>query len=479
MDLSDVVSLREAWQETKARFRESSPENLLDFYERLARYWSIETGILERIYDIDRATTQVLVEQGFAASLIERSSVNTDPDHLILILRDHRAAVDLIQDCVANSRDPTVGLIHELHSIITRHQKTVKGEDQFGNPVEFEPRHGAFKQLPNNPKRPDGSIHEYCPPVHVVSEMEKLVNWYQEAQEENPVLLSAWLHHRFTQIHPYQDGNGRVARALTNLVLVKADFFPLVVTRDHRPAYIDALEKADLGNLTPLIRLFAQIQKKTILEAVSVPADTKPLNHIVGDVASALADRLAKRKAEREKKLRKVNEVAKHLQDAALQHMEQLALEVRTKLNSAAELGLGIQVIPGGPGYSYRDNPTAHWYHFQVVKSAQESNQKVNFDEDHYFVRTRLSGDEIPWLTHVISFHHVGQDLTGVMEATAFAEVTYRDSDEDTQKTEHLPCMDKPFTITYQDNANDHTEQFLQWADECFALAVRSWGELL
>ena len=43
---------------------------------------------------------------------------------------------------------------------------------------------------------------------------------------------AAWLHHRFTQIHPYQDGNGRVARALASLLFIKAGWFPVVVTRD-------------------------------------------------------------------------------------------------------------------------------------------------------------------------------------------------------------------------------------------------------
>ena len=40
---------------------------------------------------------------------------------------------------------------------------------------------------------------------------------------------AAWLHHRFVQIHPFQDGNGRIARALSTLIFVKAGWFPLVV----------------------------------------------------------------------------------------------------------------------------------------------------------------------------------------------------------------------------------------------------------
>src|SRR5262249_14710605 len=157
----------------------------------------------------------------------------------------HKSAIDLVHDCVSESRPLTIGLTNELHSILTRHQSNVEAQDQFGRDISVPLRRGAFKELPNNPTRPDGTIHEYCPPIHVQSEMENLVRWYNEYQEDNPIILAAWLHHRFTQIHPYQDGNGRVARTLANLVLVKGEFFPVVVSRDQRPHYIEALETAD------------------------------------------------------------------------------------------------------------------------------------------------------------------------------------------------------------------------------------------
>lgn len=237
IDLTDVESLKSAWLEVKATLTASSASNLTDFNERLARQWSIETGILEKIYDLDRGNTLVLIEKGFVEELVESSGTNRDPAELITILRDHKAAIELVQDCIADSRPLTIGLIHELHSTLTAHQEIVEGLDQFEHLVSFPLKHGAFKELPNNPKRSDGSVHEYCPPVHVRSEMENLVAWYDEYAEVNPILLAAWLHHRFTQIHPYQDGNGRVARVLANLVLVKQQLFPVVITRDHRPQH--------------------------------------------------------------------------------------------------------------------------------------------------------------------------------------------------------------------------------------------------
>lgn len=101
---------------------------------------------------------------------------------------------------------------------------------------------GEFKKQPNNPTRPDGSLHEYCPPVQVESEIENLLRWLGEYSGEDPIVVASWLHHRFTQIHPYQDGNGRVGRALVTLVLLQADLLPLVIDRDLRTEYLEALE---------------------------------------------------------------------------------------------------------------------------------------------------------------------------------------------------------------------------------------------
>lgn len=481
IDLSAVESLRSAWLEIKTKFTDSSAGNLRTFNERLARQWSIETGILEKIYDLDRGTTLVLIEKGFVDELVERSSTDRDPAELVMILRDHQAAVDLVHDCVANNRPLTIGLIHELHSILTQHQNTVEGLDQFGRLVSFPLRHGDFKELPNNPKRPDGSVHEYAPPIHVRSEMDNLLAWYDEYSQINPILLAAWLHHRFTQIHPYQDGNGRVARILANLVLIKHQLFPIVITRDDRVQYIEALELADAGNLKPLIRLFADIERKTILEAISLPPDTdaEPSAAVLSAVTEAIGSKLRKRKEDIRQRLRHVDEVAESLQKALHDHMQSLAQSVVHELNESADLRARIQVMFGGPNYSYREQPTEHWYRFQVVKTAQETKHRVNFEEHHYFVRTRISGDSIPWLTFVISLHHIGQELSGVIEITAFAEIFYQPEGEDLGKTDDIKCMDKPFTITYRDNPDKIRNSFLHWASECFTLAVKSWGEVL
>jgi len=247
IDLAAMGPLYEIWRASKKRIQQSSPAQLADFNQRLIRRLSVETGILERLYDLDRGTTEALVAHGFAEELVTRSNTNIEPSRLIDLLRDQEAAIQLVIDCIAKKRDLTKGLIHELHAILTRHQETTTGVDRFGRRMEIPLLKGKYKEQPNNPKRPDGNVHEYCPPIHVDSEMGKLIEWHSTYSDDDPIIVAAWIHHRFTQIHPYQDGNGRVARALTTMMLLRADLLPLVIDRDLRVEYINALALRRFG----------------------------------------------------------------------------------------------------------------------------------------------------------------------------------------------------------------------------------------
>jgi hypothetical protein len=168
--------LYENWRASRRRIQESSRSRLAEFNQRLVRRLSVETGILERLYDLDRGTTEALVTHGFAEELVTHSNTNIEPSRLIDLLRDQEAAIQLVMDCVARNREVTKGLIHELHAVLTRHQDTTAAVDQFGNRIEIALK-GKYKEPPNNPRRAEGTIHEYCPPVHVDSEMDRLIGW--------------------------------------------------------------------------------------------------------------------------------------------------------------------------------------------------------------------------------------------------------------------------------------------------------------
>src|SRR3989338_9611412 len=112
IDLAAMRPMYESWLASKDRLEKSSPSSIKEFTQRLVRRLSIETGILERLYDLDRGTTEALVTHGFAEELVSRLSTNIEPSRLIDILRDQQAAVQLIIDCVAHNRSLTKGVIH-------------------------------------------------------------------------------------------------------------------------------------------------------------------------------------------------------------------------------------------------------------------------------------------------------------------------------------------------------------------------------
>ncbi len=241
LSLEELPPLIEVWKEQSSVLAET--DAIRTFNERLNREWAIETGFIERVYAIDRGTTQILIEKGIEASLIPREGSGRDPDQIAAILQDHLDALDGMFAFIKGERDVSVGYIKELHGALLRHIDTHTVKDSSGRFFEVPLLKGVYKTLPNSPTRPDGTIHDYCPPEHVASEMDRLMEIHRKHVEAKlPMAIqAAWLHHAFTQIHPFTDGNGRVARTLASLVFVKGGAFPLVIRREDHVRYIEAL----------------------------------------------------------------------------------------------------------------------------------------------------------------------------------------------------------------------------------------------
>ncbi|CAG0996867.1 hypothetical protein BURK2_02732 [Burkholderiales bacterium] len=475
IDLAAIRPLYESWRAARERLSRSSAASLQRFTQRLIRRLSVETGILERLYDLDRGTTEALVANGFAEDLVSHASTNIEPGRLIDFLRDQEAAIKLVVDCLTGSRQLTKSVVHELHAILTEHQDTTTAVDQFGNRLLIPLLKGRFKTQPNNPKRPDGSIHEYCPPVHVESEMENLLTWFDQYNDEDPIIVASWLHHRFTQIHPYQDGNGRVARALTTLALLRAELLPLVIDRDLRTDYVRALEVADFGNLSDLATLFARLERAAILEALSVDIDAEIEQDktLTSAVIRSLAAKLNKRRAEKHEELRQVNALAEQLRSRARRVIERAFNELKGPISFLA--GPEIHVLDGGP-----DRENAHWYKFEVVKSGNEAGKYVNFNEAHYFVKASIRVER-ERLVFVTSFHHVGRELTGIMEATAFARMESFEDSEDREyaSQDFFLCSLEPFVFTYKTEEEQISDTFDRWLDAALAIAIKEYGDRL
>ncbi|OZD53574.1 Fic family protein [Rhodococcus sp. 06-1460-1B] len=153
-------------------------------------------------------------------------------------------AYALADEWANEKRRPRQSEIRELHQLI------------IGN----ETHAGGYKLHPN---RIGGSEHTPPEPFQVPQDMQALSDWWSKGTGIT-VLDAAIVHAWITHIHPFEDGNGRMARVLANLTLVQ-DGYPPFLLRDasDRNQYYDALARSDSGELLPLFDLFVKVLRRT------------------------------------------------------------------------------------------------------------------------------------------------------------------------------------------------------------------------
>jgi len=399
------------------------------------------------------------------------------PGDLMAVLNDHVLAADMVRSLVSQERPLTKHFARELHAVLTRNQPDLDAVTPSGERLTVAMQHGVFKTLPNNPLRPDGIVHEYAPPEQVESEMDQLIAGYEMLKGANVAVRAAWLHHRFAQIHPFQDGNGRVARALTNMVFIEAGLFPLVVSRTDRPAYIAALETADAGDLGNLVDLFAGIQADTILRALSVAHDeeTRGKQSTIDAVIGRMVDRLGSKFKDRASVLRGVNQVAAELRNRGRDLILRRGQAVAEGLGGA---GLQVRVFSelGGPDFA-----TDHYWRLDLTE-LKAPDVWINFQEGQFWFRVIFKNAPIH-MQYVVSLHHIGRELTGVMNGIAFAEfeeaiAAEGGPDAKGQRTRR-PCSSEPFSLTWQMTTDGTWPAFEEWLNETFAIALRHWNDVL
>ena len=109
---------------------------------------------------------------------------------------------------------------------------------------------GTYKTRPNSVITRYGDRFEYASPEETPGLMTDLVDWYNAAEREgrlSPVELAALFHYRYIRIHPFEDGNGRIARLMMNFILSRHDY-PMIVVRSRKKSeYLEALHQADLA----------------------------------------------------------------------------------------------------------------------------------------------------------------------------------------------------------------------------------------
>jgi len=181
--------------------------------------------------------TQLILEEGIT---IQGKSLR---EHLEV--RNHPKAITYVEKITKRS-------LRE-QDILTLHQIIMKSiTDDAGRYRATEVRIGGADFIP--------------PPAYEIPHLTKeLVDWYNLNPDElRPIELASMLHHRFVYMHPFHDGNGRVARLLMNLTLIRNGYPLAVILNVDRKKYYDTLKRADNKDPSPFVNFVAAAEERAL-----------------------------------------------------------------------------------------------------------------------------------------------------------------------------------------------------------------------
>lgn len=399
-DTSIVDDIAASWFKRGKVLKENSIE-YSEFLERLKREHAIETGIIERLYSLETGITETFIKEGFVKSYLSHGDTNIPETDLFNHLNDHLDAVNFIFDIVKENRPLTVGFIKELHHLVTRHQKHAEGRDQFGNRLKIDFLKGTYKIRENNPVSSDGTVIMYCPPEHVASEMDNLVKIFNEEVEKgvHSLILASWFHHAFTTIHPFQDGNGRVARLLASLIFIRYGYFPFTVLREEaKVKYIEALEKADNGQPKMLVQYFGEVQKRNIQKALNVREITTTS---LQEAQKLLSQKLGKSE-DTSKQEEKLYNNRSDVFEFSLKILKNLKENLEINLNGGAKVNIKKA--------SFDKTEKQNKFYSQTVDYAKLNNYYFNRVLPKAWVCYEIKLSKGRTYQMIVNFHHYGYD---------------------------------------------------------------------
>ncbi len=126
---------------------------------------------------------------------------------------------------------------------------------------------GKFRDVEVIIRGRNGSIiHSGTPVKELDKELKSLIGWYKKNMDKfKPIVLAAIIHNQFEDIHPFQDGNGRVGRLLLNFILIKNNYPPINILLKDRSEYYEILQEYQINDrLRPTLRFLINQYEKTL-----------------------------------------------------------------------------------------------------------------------------------------------------------------------------------------------------------------------
>ncbi len=218
------MTLPDAIAEKKARLdrlRPLSPEAL----SNLEHYYDVEITYTSNAIEgntLSPVETTLVIEKGV--------TISGKPlkDHLEAL--DHYDAIRYVRTLARDTAPLLEGDVRNLHRLVVQRSRPDIA--------------GRYADLPRYVRTETGR-YEFPSPVEIPALMGDFAQWLASVLDTPEAAFTA--HRRLVDIHPFNDGNGRVARLLMNLILIRGGYPPIAVRPEDRPAYIGALQQSQAG----------------------------------------------------------------------------------------------------------------------------------------------------------------------------------------------------------------------------------------
>ena len=190
--------------------------------------------------DRDRLSRRFTVDFNYNSNHIEGNTLTYGQTEILLLFGKVIGEADIrdVQEMTASNvglqmmteeaavkeKPLTQNFIRTLHRTLLRENYTVYRNLPGGVQTNYVIHAGQYKTRPNSVITRYGDHFEYASPEETPGLMFDLVNWYNEAEKKgelSAIELAALFHYRYIRIHPFEDGNGRIARLMINFILTR------------------------------------------------------------------------------------------------------------------------------------------------------------------------------------------------------------------------------------------------------------------
>jgi len=230
--------------------------------ETLFKEWQSLQPVKEELRQ--RLDQKFMLEFNYNSNHIEGNTLTYGQTELLLLfgrvvgeakmkdleeMKAHNVCLKMtIAEAGEKDRPLTESFIRILHQTMLREDYTVYRQLPGGVNTSYVVHAGCYKTRPNSVITPTGERFEYASPEETPALMTDLIQWYNQAEADGkltPVELAALFHYRYIRIHPFEDGNGRIARLLMNYILLRHGYPMIVIRSKNKKTYLEALGKAD------------------------------------------------------------------------------------------------------------------------------------------------------------------------------------------------------------------------------------------